>query len=60
MIVIGMPAPQVRALFARVGRAARIDDGVGLHNQEQGRPVWVARDPVAPWAQLWPQLRRLS
>jgi len=60
VIVIGMPAPQVRALFARVDLAARIDDGLGLHNQEQGQPVWVARDPVAPWAQLWPQLRRLS
>lgn len=60
VIVVGMPEAQVRALFGRADPAARIDDGVGLHNTEQGKPVWIARDPVAPWAQLWPTLRRLS
>jgi hypothetical protein len=60
VIVVGIPEHQVRALFGRVELATRIDDGVGLDNQEQGKPVWVARDPVAPWAQLWPMLRRLS
>ncbi len=60
VIVVGLPEQQVRALFRRVELSARIDNGVGLDNQEQGKPVWVARDPVAPWHQLWPMLRRLS
>ncbi len=60
VIVVGYPEQQVRALFGRVEPAATIDDGVGLDNTEQGRPIWVARDRRAPWAQLWPQLRRLS
>jgi Dolichyl-phosphate-mannose-protein mannosyltransferase len=60
VIVVGYPEPQVRALFGRVDLAARIDNGVRLDNTEQGRPVWIARDRRAPWAQLWPQLQRLS
>lgn len=60
VIVVGMPEEQVRALFGRVELFTRIDNGVRLANQEQGKPVWIARDPVAQWAQLWPTLRRLS
>ncbi len=60
MIVVGMPEQRVRALFGRVEPAGRLDNGVGLDDQEQGEPVWVARDPVAPWTQLWPTLRHLS
>jgi hypothetical protein len=26
-----------------------IDNGVGLDNDEQGRPVWVCRDRLTPW-----------
>ena len=46
--------------FGRVDLAARVDNGVGLDNDEQGVPVWIARDPRAPWPTLWPQLRRLG
>lgn len=60
VIVIGHPEEVVRSLFGSVELAARIDNGVGLDNEEQDRPVWVARDRLAPWAQLWPQLRRLG
>ena len=35
---------------------ARIDNGVGLNNDEQGLPVMLCR-PVRSWAALWPQLR---
>lgn len=60
VIVIGYPEARVRTLFGLVTPAGEIDNGVGLHNTEQGKPIWVARDPVAPWSQLWPTLRRLS
>jgi 4-amino-4-deoxy-L-arabinose transferase-like glycosyltransferase len=48
----GDAAPQ----FTGCRRLARIDDGVGLDNQEQGLPVLLCR-PTASWARLWPQLR---
>jgi hypothetical protein len=45
------------ALFRDVRRAGTVDNGVGVDNEEQGGPIWVCRDPVAPWAQLWPALK---
>ena len=60
LIVVGIPEERVRQWFGRVELAARIDNGLGLDNDEQGAPVWLARDRLAPWAELWPRLRRLG
>jgi 4-amino-4-deoxy-L-arabinose transferase-like glycosyltransferase len=57
-IVIGYTQDQLRRWFGSVELAARIDNGVGLDNDEEGVPVWVCRKRLAPWAQLWPELRR--
>ncbi|MGH3787717.1 MAG: glycosyltransferase family 39 protein [Pseudonocardiaceae bacterium] len=59
-IVVGIDRDRLRHWFGSVELAARIDNGVGLDNYEQGRPVWVCHDRLAPWAQLWPQLRRIG
>ncbi|MCW2904724.1 MAG: hypothetical protein JWO67_6989 [Streptosporangiaceae bacterium] len=40
--------------------AGHIDNGVGLDNQEQGKPVWVCRGQRAPWPVLWPKLKHLG
>ena len=60
LIVVGFPEERVRQWFGRVELAARIDNGLGLDNDEQGAPVWLVRDRLARWAELWPQLRRLG
>ena len=60
LIAVGFAEPQLRAWFGEVVPAARIDNGVGLQNDEQGAPVWVVRQPRASWPELWPQLRRLG
>ncbi len=59
-IVIGYERARLEQWFGSVEEAARIDNGVGLDNDEQGTPVWICRDRLAPWAQVWPQLRRLG
>ena len=41
-------------------QAARIDNGVGLDNEEQGRRDWVASDRRMAWSEIWPQVRRLG
>ncbi|WP_396453758.1 glycosyltransferase family 39 protein [Actinomadura sp.] len=46
--------------WSDVRPVARIDNGVGLDNQEQGKPVWVCRGQRAPWTQLWPRMKQLS
>ncbi len=60
LIVVGYPEDRLRQWFGHVELAARIDNGVGLENDEQGVAVWVARDRLAAWSELWPQLRRLG
>lgn len=59
-IVIGYERDQLQRWFGSVELGARIDNRVGLDNAEQGTPVWVCRDRLAPWAQLWPQLRHIG
>ncbi|SNX98003.1 4-amino-4-deoxy-L-arabinose transferase [Geodermatophilus sabuli] len=60
VVAVGFPEEQLRRWFGRVEPAGRVDNGVGLDNDEQGVPVWVAADRLVPWSQLWPQLRRLG
>jgi 4-amino-4-deoxy-L-arabinose transferase-like glycosyltransferase len=60
VIVVGFDEPTLRRMFGSVRLAARLDNGIGLANDEQGRPVWVCRERVRSWSSLWPELRRLA
>uniref|UniRef100_UPI0007A3DECC glycosyltransferase family 39 protein n=1 Tax=Nocardia sienata TaxID=248552 RepID=UPI0007A3DECC len=40
--------------------AGRIDNGLGIDNDEQGAALYVCRTLRAPWAQLWPAQRQLG
>jgi hypothetical protein len=60
LIVIGLEEAELRRWFGEVELAARIDNGVGLDNDEQGEPVWLVRERRVPWSQLWPQLREIG
>ncbi|WP_236828339.1 MULTISPECIES: glycosyltransferase family 39 protein [unclassified Blastococcus] len=59
-VVVGLPPDDLTRWFGEVRPAGRIDNGVGLDNDEQGRTVWSASDRRLPWAEIWPQLRRLG
>ena len=60
VIVIGYSEQELRAWFGDVQPVARIDNGLGVDNDEQGRPVWLARQRLLGWRELWPRLRRLG
>jgi hypothetical protein len=60
VIVIGYPEERLTRWFGQIDLAARVDNGVGLENEEQGAPVWVVTDRLAPWSEIWPDLRRLG
>lgn len=60
VIAVGLDEERLRAMFTSVEPAARIDNGVALDNDEQGRTVWVCRGLRGTWAQEWPGLRRLG
>jgi hypothetical protein len=60
VIVVGYPEERLTPWFGRVELAARVDNGVDLDNEEQDAPIWVATDRLAPWSEIWPELRRLG
>jgi len=57
VVVLGLD-PSVD--FAGCRRAARVDNGVDLDNEEQGGAVWVCARPARSWSLLWPRLRHLD
>jgi hypothetical protein len=58
VIVLGYSDPSVDFWACR--RAATIDNGVGLDNEEQGGAVFVCARPRRPWAEAWPELTHLD
>jgi 4-amino-4-deoxy-L-arabinose transferase-like glycosyltransferase len=60
VIAVGFSQEELRSWFGQVELAGRIDNGVGLENDEQGTPVWVASGQLVSWDQIWPQLRSLG
>ncbi|NUO98280.1 MAG: hypothetical protein HOV96_17065 [Nonomuraea sp.] len=51
---------RARALFVSCEVKARVDNGVGVDNEEQGLPVWLCRDLRQPWSTTWPMWRHFS
>ncbi|MDM4762744.1 glycosyltransferase family 39 protein [Galbitalea sp. SE-J8] len=46
--------------FASCSMLARLDNGLGVDNEEQGAPVQLCSAPTLPWSALWPRLRHLD
>ncbi|MCA0144388.1 glycosyltransferase family 39 protein [Blastococcus sp. LR1] len=59
-VVVGLPRSDLERWFGSVTASGRIDNGVGLDNEEQGATVWLATGRRVPWAEIWPELRRLG
>ncbi|MGH3754910.1 MAG: glycosyltransferase family 39 protein [Pseudonocardiaceae bacterium] len=55
-IAVGLDRVALDELFASVTPVARIDNGLGLDTEEQGRTVWVCREQRRPWSQVWSQI----
>jgi len=59
-VFVGFPRQRVEPWCSELTEVARVDNGVGLENDEQDVPVWTCRSLTASWSALWPQLRRLG
>jgi hypothetical protein len=60
-IVVGhWDSGSVSELFGRCQLFGRVDNGIGLDNEEQGAGIWICRDRTRPWHELWPLLRHLD
>ncbi len=62
VVAVGFDDPdeRLRPAFARCTAAGKLDSAVGVDSEEQGRTIWVCRDPTAPWARLWASFRHLD
>jgi len=61
LVVLGFTSAQLEPLFRNCAPAARVANRYGVANEETRHPdVFVCRDPVRPWAELWPTLRRFA
>jgi hypothetical protein len=60
VLVVGYQYADIRGLFASCRVLARLDNGIGVDNEEQGAPVAVCRQPVAQWSRLWPRFHHLD
>jgi hypothetical protein len=60
IVAVGIPEERLDRWFARVAVVEQVDNGVGLENEEQGRPILTATDRLFPWSEIWPELRRLG
>jgi hypothetical protein len=56
-VVVGGQLESVRGVFASCTVMVRMDNRVGVDNEEQGEPIAVCRHPVGPWATIWPRFR---
>ncbi len=59
-VVVTDTAHRYAALFTTCLERGRIDNGVGLLNEEQHLPILICRDPLRSWRSLWPDLRHYS
>lgn len=59
-VAVGFDRDELAPYFGSIRLAARIDNGVGLDNDEQDAPVWVVGDQRAAWSAIWDKLRVLG
>jgi hypothetical protein len=61
LIAVGVKDPRyLRRFFVGCRVVARVDNGVGIENEEQGAPIDLCVGPRQPWATLWPRLHHLD
>ncbi len=59
VVVVGGMDGFVSPFFGRCQVVDRLDNGVDVDNEEQGRPITVCEGPVAAWPTLWPRFHHL-
>jgi hypothetical protein len=60
VIAVGLDAEERAEQLRDCRPAARVDDGVGIDNDEQGTTVYVCAGPRRPWSDEWASIRHLG
>jgi len=59
-VAVGFDRGTLARMCGTLRLAGRLDNHVGVADDEQGAPVWVCSALRAPWPVLWPRLRILG
>ena len=59
-VAVGFDRAALAGLCGRLRLAARLNNHLGVADQEQGAPVWACSQLPAPWTAIWPRLRDLG
>ncbi|MFZ6003651.1 MAG: glycosyltransferase family 39 protein [Actinomycetota bacterium] len=59
VVAVGFDRATLARAFDEVSPAGRVDNGLGVDNDEQGAPIWVCRGLRQPWGDLWADFRDL-
>ncbi|MFB7722959.1 glycosyltransferase family 39 protein [Nocardia sp. NPDC056100] len=60
VLTVGLNPGRLARLCANPEPVGRIDNGLGIDNDEQGRTLYVCRATLLPWSRTWPTLRVLG
>jgi hypothetical protein len=61
VVAVGLGEPgELGQAFKSCTLAGRLDNGLGVDNEEQGLPIVVCSDQRQPWRELWPRMRHFS
>ena len=56
VVAVGFSAAQLTGVCRQPRLAGRLNNRLGVSDQEQGAPVWVCQRTARPWS-IWPRLR---
>ena len=59
VLAVGVDDALLHRSFAHVEQIGTIHSPHGVHNLEDGRPIYLARGPRASWSELWPRFRHV-
>ncbi|GAB0102044.1 glycosyltransferase family 39 protein [Nocardia sp. JMUB6875] len=59
-IILGISDDRVSRFCVDPKPLGRIDNGLGIHNDEQGGAIILCRTPRRPWSEMWPAMRHLG
>lgn len=60
VLFVGIDPVYLASAYGDCAKAATLDNHAGVSNEEQGRPILVCRDPLAPWSVIWPARQHYS
>jgi hypothetical protein len=57
-VVVGdAPVSYLEQFWESCSVEGRIDNGIGVPNEEQGQAIWVCRNQRAHWTTIWPDMK---